>query len=137
MALEKDDGTPVTITDFLGLATSRPLMAAAMALFMMSSIGIPLTGGFMGKWLVFGASVRGGLILLSVVAVLTSVVSAFYYMRVVMNMYMYVEPNQAATATPGDSLSLRTAVYVSAIGVLVTGIVVPVVTLLMNNVQLL
>jgi NADH-quinone oxidoreductase subunit N len=112
-------------------------MAAAMAVFMMSSIGIPLTGGFMGKWLVFGASVHGGLILLAVVAVLTSVVSAFYYMRVVMNMYMYVEPNQTVPATPGDSRALRAAIYVSAIGVLVTGIVVPLVTALMNNVQLI
>lgn len=137
MALEKDDGTPVTLTDFMGLGTSRPLMAAAMGVFMMSLIGIPLTGGFMGKWLVFGASVNGGLILLSVVAVLTSVVSAFYYMRIVMNMYMHVEADQTVADTPGDSRSLRTAIYVSAIGVLVTGIIVPLVSALMNNVRLI
>jgi len=137
MALEKDDGTPVMITDFHGLGTSRPLMAAAMAVFMMSLIGIPLTGGFMGKWLVFGAAVHGGLILLSVVAVLTSVVSAFYYMRVVMNMYLYVEVDQTATATPGDSRALRAAIYVSAAGVLITGIAIPVVAALMNNVRLI
>jgi NADH-quinone oxidoreductase subunit N len=137
MALEKDDGTPVTITDFTGLATSRPLLAAAMAVFMMSLIGIPLTGGFMGKWLIFGAAVHGGLILLAVVAVLTSVVSAFYYMRVVMNMYLYVEKDQAATATPGDSRALNVAIYASAVGVLIMGIVVPVITLLINNVHLL
>jgi NADH-quinone oxidoreductase subunit N len=137
MALEKDDGSPVSITDFKGLATSRPVLAAAMAVFMMSLIGIPLTAGFMGKWLVFGAAVHGGLIALSVVGVLTSVVSAFYYMRVVMNMYTYVEKGEALPATPGDSRALNVAIYASAVGVLVIGIIVPLVTALMGGVQLL
>ncbi len=137
MALEKDDGSPVAISDFRGLATSRPLLAASMAVFMMSLIGIPLTGGFIGKWLVFGASVRGGLILLAVVGVLTSVVSAFYYMRVVMNMYLYVESSETPTGTPGDSRALTAAIYISAVGVLVMGIIVPLVSALINNVHLI
>src|SRR5258706_10051890 len=76
------------ITAYAGLARRRPLLAAAMAIFMLSLTGIPPTGGFMGKFYVFRAAVDAGRYDLAIVGVLASVVGAFFYLRVVMQMYV-------------------------------------------------
>ena len=105
-----------------------------MTIFMFSLTGIPLTAGFMGKWLVFGAAVQAGLFPLAIIGVLTSVVSAFYYMRVVVNMYL--RDSEDDSLAEGATPPVRMAIYASAAGVLVIGIVVPLVTNLVNMVQL-
>jgi len=133
LAIEKEDGSGTKIDDFVGLYNSRPVMAAAMAIFMLSLTGIPLTGGFLGKWLIFGAAVQAGLIPLAIIGVLTSVISAFYYMRVVVNMYL--RGGDTAPETEGATPAVQWAVYASMGGVLITGIVVPLVTNLVNVVQ--
>ena len=76
------------IEDFAGLAHSRPGMAALMTLFMVSLAGIPGTAGFMGKFYVFRAAVNADLVWLTVLGVLTSVVSLYYYLRLPVVMYM-------------------------------------------------
>lgn len=134
MALEYEQGKEIMLDDFNGLYNSRPWLAMAMALFMFSLTGIPLTAGFLGKWLVFGAAVQSGLILLVVIGVLTSVVSAFYYIRVVVNMYLNTESagdEAAAMTTP-----LQVAIYAAAAGVLLLGILAPLATNLVNMVHL-
>jgi len=78
----------VNIPDYAGLAAKRPLLAATMAIFLFSLAGIPGTAGFMGKFYVFAAGVKAGLIPLVVIAVLNSAVAAYYYLRVVYIMYM-------------------------------------------------
>ncbi|HSR47689.1 MAG TPA: NADH-quinone oxidoreductase subunit N [Anaerolineales bacterium] len=88
VALERFDGTGTTIDSYAGLGRRRPWIALAMTVFMLSLIGVPPTLGFLGKFLVFGATVDAGLIALAVIGVLTSLVSAFYYLRVVVTMYM-------------------------------------------------
>jgi len=88
MALERDDGTGTHLDDFIGLAKTQPLLSFMMAVFMLSLTGIPLTAGFIGKWLVFQAALQAELVPLAVIGVLTSVVSAFYYIRIVVNMYL-------------------------------------------------
>lgn len=120
IALEGEQGSNTTLASFSGLANSRPLLAAAMTVFMLSLTGIPLTGGFIGKWLVFGATIQAGLIPLAVVGVLTSVVSAFYYMRVVVNMYLNTDA--AGSQTESMTRPLGWAIAVSAVGVLLLGI---------------
>ena len=75
------------ITDLAGLARTRPLMAAAMAIFMFSMAGIPPLAGFFAKLVVFQAAVAAGLITLAVLGVLASVVGAFYYLRIIKVMY--------------------------------------------------
>jgi NADH-quinone oxidoreductase subunit N len=135
-ALEKDDGTGVELSDFIGLYNTRPGMALAMAIFMLSLTGIPLTGGFIGKWIVFGAAVQAGLIPLAVIGVLTSVISAFYYVRIIVNMFLLGEQGQGNPAV-GSSPSLRAAVYISTAGVLISGIAVPLVLSLVNMVKLI
>ena len=81
IALEKNDNQGLQLDDYKGLATRSPLVAMALAYFMFSFTGIPLTGGFAGKFFVFRASIEAGLIGLTIVGVLTSVVSGFYYLR--------------------------------------------------------
>lgn len=76
------------IDDFAGLARSRPALAAAMTLFLVSLAGIPGTAGFMGKFYVFLATVQAGHVGLTILAVLTSLVSVYYYLRLPVVMYM-------------------------------------------------
>jgi NADH-quinone oxidoreductase subunit N len=76
------------IEDFTGLARRQPLAAFMMLMFMVSLAGIPPTAGFIGKFYLFRAAVEAGLIWLAVAAVLFAAVSAYFYLRVVMVMYM-------------------------------------------------
>lgn len=133
-AIEKDDGSGTDLEDFVGLYNSRPMMAVAMALFMLSLIGMPLTAGFIGKWLVFGAVIQAGLIPLAVIGVLTSVISAFYYMRVIINMYLRTEGE--GNEAEGATAPVKWAIYASMAGVLIVGLAVPLITNFVNVVQL-
>ncbi len=134
IAIEKDDGTGTNLDDFKGLGKSRPVLAAMMAIFMLSLTGIPLTGGFIGKWFVFWATLNAGLTVLAVIGVLTSVVSAFYYIRVVVNMYLADgEGDPAAGATN----YVNWATYIAFAGTILIGIAPFVVTTLSDRVAFL
>ena len=82
------------ITDLAGLSRTHPMTAAAMAIFMFSLAGIPPLAGFFSKLFIFQAAIQAGLVTLAVIGVLTSVVGAFYYIRIVKLMYFdeAVEP---------------------------------------------
>ena len=82
--------------------------------------------------MVFGAAVQSNLIILAVIGVLTSVVSAFYYMRVVVSMFLR---DGDGSETPGATLPVTLAVYASMAGVLITGIIVPVVASLASAIN--
>jgi len=88
IALEKAEGKGLEIADYAGLAKKYPALAAAMTVFMLSFIGFPPTLGMVGKFYLFRAVIAGGYPGLAVLGVLTSLVSAYYYLRVVVNMYM-------------------------------------------------
>ncbi len=88
-----------TIDDFTGLAKRQPVVAFLMLVFMVSLAGIPPTAGFIGKFYLFSAAVEAGLAWLAVVALLFAVVSAYYYLRVVMVMYMR-DPDHMAAPIP-------------------------------------
>ncbi len=88
ISLEKKDNQGLEIADYAGLSKRRPLMAAAMAIFMLSLTGMPITLGLVGKFYLFRIAVESGYIGLAVIGVLTSLVSAFYYLRVIVVMYM-------------------------------------------------
>jgi NADH-quinone oxidoreductase subunit N len=88
IALEKSEGKGLEISDYMGLAKKYPTLAAAMTVFMLSFIGFPPTLGMVGKFYLFRAVIAGGFPGLAVIGVLTSLVSAYYYLRVVVNMYM-------------------------------------------------
>jgi NADH-quinone oxidoreductase subunit N len=76
------------ISDYAGLAKKHPALAAAMTVFMLSLIGLPPTLGLVGKIYLFRAVIDGGFYGLAIIGVLTSLVSAYYYLRVVVTMYM-------------------------------------------------
>jgi NADH-quinone oxidoreductase subunit N len=105
--------------DFAGLGQQRPAIAALMVLFMVSLAGIPGTGGFIAKFTLFAAAVQAGQVPLVILAVLASLVSVFYYLRLPVVMFMRDpgdEPRRMATST-GEGLALA----VCAILVLVLG----------------
>jgi NADH-quinone oxidoreductase subunit N len=133
-AIERIDGTGVGLDDISGLYNSRPGLAVAMAIFMLSLTGIPLTAGFVGKYLVFNAAVQAGLIPLAIVGVLTSVVSAFYYMRVIVNMFLRTDAAGPEASGAGQPLVLT--VYAAMAGVIVLGILPMLVTNLISMVRL-
>ncbi|MBP9675643.1 MAG: NADH-quinone oxidoreductase subunit N [Anaerolineaceae bacterium] len=87
VAVEKNDGSGNEINDLTGLGKSSPALAAAMTVFMLSFTGIPLTLGFWGKFYLFRTAIQGGFIWLAVLGLLTSLVSAYYYLRVVVKMF--------------------------------------------------
>ncbi len=89
IALENEEGKGLEIQDYAGLGKSHPLMAAAMTVFMLSLTGIPPTLGLVGKFYLFSAVVDAGMYWLAIVGVLTSLISAYYYLRVVVVMYMH------------------------------------------------
>jgi NADH-quinone oxidoreductase subunit N len=108
------------IEQLAGLGERRPVLAALMTLFMVSLAGIPGTVGFMAKFHLFLAAVRGGQVVLTIVAVLTSVVGVYYYLRVPVMMYMH-EPS-AATVRREISSGEAAVLLVCAVAVLLLGI---------------
>jgi len=87
-ALSRDGREPLSLNDVAGLAERRPALAAALTVFLVSLTGIPITAGFVGKFYLFNAAVSSGWVWLALVGVVMSVVSAYYYLRVVVAMYM-------------------------------------------------
>ena len=94
----KGGESDVQIDDLAGLATTRPWLAFALAVCMLSLLGFPGTAGFIGKWYILGAAVAGGKGWLAALLVLTSVISAGYYLPVIMAMYMRSAPFAEAHA---------------------------------------
>ncbi|MBA5869458.1 MAG: NADH-quinone oxidoreductase subunit NuoN [Nitrospira sp. CR2.1] len=86
--LRKEGQESENIEDYAGLAKREPLAAFFMLVFLVSLAGIPPTAGFIGKFYIFMAAVNGGMTWLAVVAVVFAAISAFYYLRIVMVMYM-------------------------------------------------
>ena len=113
------DGEAAHLSQWAGLARRSPLTAAVMALFLLALAGIPLTSGFTGKFAVFRAAIDDGAWPLVVVALLTSAVAAFFYLRVIVLMY-FSEPavDGPTIGVPGLPTTLVLAVTVTATVVL-------------------
>jgi NADH-quinone oxidoreductase subunit N len=125
-------GEDQTIDAYAGLFRRRPALALAMALAMLSLTGIPPTAGFEGKYLLFQAAIQAGWVWLVIVGVLTSVISAYYYLRVVVVMFMR-EPGDAPAAMAPAGPARAVALGVTAVATLVIGILP---ALLLNPVTL-
>jgi NADH-quinone oxidoreductase subunit N len=109
------------IEDFAGLAQRQPVMAAMLTIFLLSLIGVPLTGGFFGKFYIFKAALEANLVWLTVLGLLNSAVAAYYYLRVLVVMYMK-DPNESEDPLPPAGAAMKIAVFGSAIGTLLLGI---------------
>jgi len=112
----------VTFEDYRGFGYVSPLLGMAMLVFMLSLIGIPLTGGFVGKFQIFKAAVEQGYLWLAVVGVINSVISVYYYLRLVVVMYMQPPTGASLQVRPPFNLALTVAIAASLAGVVYLGI---------------
>jgi len=110
----------VTLEDYEGLGRSAPLLAATLTIFLISLIGIPVTGGFFAKFYVFSAAVKANLIWLTIIGVLNSGVGAYYYLRIIVMMYMR-ESRKEVPVTPVP-FALRLALAACLVATLYLGI---------------
>jgi NADH-quinone oxidoreductase subunit N len=88
LSLSRTGDARVNLEDYAGLGRTSPLLAAALSVFLLSLAGVPLTAGFMGKLYLFGAAIQKGYVGLAIIGVLNSLLSVFYYFRVMVVMYM-------------------------------------------------
>ncbi|MBV9769571.1 MAG: NADH-quinone oxidoreductase subunit N [Bryobacterales bacterium] len=111
----------VHIEDLAGLGWKQPVTAALFAVFLLSLIGVPLTGGFFGKFYIFKAALNANLVGLAILGMLNSVVGAFYYLRVLVVMYMQ-EPGEATLSVQPVGAGIGATLWVAAAGTLLLGI---------------
>jgi len=117
--LENDDERNLTFEHYSGLAGRRPYLAAVMTVFMLSLSGIPPFAGFLGKYYVFAAAVDAHMTWLAVIGVLTSVLGAYYYLRLVV--VMYFEEADESLAAVSSKLGLAVLTF-AALAVIELGI---------------
>jgi len=110
-----------SLEDFAGLGQKQPMTAAMLTIFLLSLIGVPLTGGFFGKFYIFKAALESHLIWLTVLGLLNSAVAAYYYLRILVMMYMQ-EPSEAASNVEPLTPGLSAALILPALGTLALGI---------------
>jgi NADH-quinone oxidoreductase subunit N len=119
IALEQRGEAAWDLGDFAGLYGRRPQLAIAMALCMFSLAGVPPTAGFWGKFYVFTAAWAAGLQWLAVVGVLTSAIAAFFYLRIVVQMFMR-DPVREVRQTYDRALGI--GIGVAALGIVLIGL---------------
>jgi NADH-quinone oxidoreductase subunit N len=122
------------LRDYAGLWYSHPALASLMTIFLLSLGGFPPTAGFFGKWYIFSAAVGAGYYWLAIIGVLSSVVSVFFYLRVVVMMYMSERDARPAPA-PLTRVAIG-ALVLSVIGIIVLGILpTPLINLAQASVE--
>lgn len=138
IALVREDGRPLeNMDDYAGLSKEHPGLALCMALFMLSLAGLPPTGGFFAKFLIFRGAIEQGsleagqrqsmIILAAVIGILTSVASLFYYLRVVVTMYMSPAAETAVPEAPAAARcryawAVNLLIYLAALVTLASGL---------------
>lgn len=108
------------IEDYRGIGFESPVLAFSLSLFLLSLLGMPLTAGFMGKIMVFGAAIERGYYGLVVIAVLNTAVSAYYYLRLII--VMFFGERTMAWSAPRIPASVALALVITVLGVLYLGI---------------
>lgn len=111
----------VEINDLAGLGQRQPVMAALLTVFLLSLIGVPLTGGFFGKFYIFKAALDSNLIWLTVLGLLNSAVAAYYYLRLIVMMYMQ-PPAEEAAELPAPSPGIAFAVWATSLTTIFLGV---------------
>ncbi len=112
----------VSFEDLAGIGRRHPAAALPFALFLISLAGVPPTAGFFGKWFIFRVAMDGGFYWLTIIAFINSVIGAYYYLRVLVYMYMREPAAGAPVAEPMRSGYVTAALLVSAILVLILGL---------------
>jgi NADH-quinone oxidoreductase subunit N len=104
----------VTLEDYEGLGRSSPLLAATLTIFLLSLIGIPMTGGFFAKFYVFNAAVKANFIWLTIIGVINGGVGAYYYLRIIVRMYMRESRKEVPVTPVPFALALALACCLAA-----------------------
>ena len=110
----------VELEDYAGLGRRSPLLAATLTIFLLSLIGIPMTGGFFAKFYVFSAALKANLVVLTLIGVINSAIGAYYYLRVIVLMYMR-EPREE-TALPRVPIGVGITLAITAITTICLGL---------------
>jgi NADH-quinone oxidoreductase subunit N len=114
----------LSLDDYAGLGRRQPVVAAALSLFLLSLLGLPVTAGFFGKFYVFKAAVNSHLIWLAVLMAVNSIIGAYYYFRLIVVMYMR-EPNLESGPAPavvGFPIAVNVVLAVTALGTVYFGL---------------
>jgi len=120
VAMSGKDMEHTSLGDFAGLGRRNPWLAASFSIFLLSLAGFPPTAGFLAKFYVFSAAVREGHILLAVAAVLASLISVAYYLKVIVVMYM--QDGEAEVVVEGDDPALYLVVFLCLLGTIQLGL---------------
>src|SRR5271167_4803056 len=112
--LASADEKYVTLDDYAGLGRRSPLLAAILTVFLLSLIGIPVTGGFFAKFYVFSAALKSHLVGLTIIGVINSAIAAYYYLRVIVYMYMQDERGDIPVARIPAGLGVALAISLIA-----------------------
>lgn len=118
--LDKDQNDPQTLTDISGLGFRRPVIGMALAIFMFSLAGLPPTAGFIGKFYIFKVAIDSGEYTLAIIGIFTSIVSVYYYLRVVY--YMYMRDPVDVPVEPRPGAFSYGALAISVAGILIIGL---------------
>ena len=110
----------VNMEDYAGLGRRSPVLAATLTIFLLSLIGIPMTGGFFAKFYVFSAALQANLVGLTIIGVINSAVGAYYYLRLIVVMYMR-DPKEDAPLAP-ISFTMGTALALSIAATIYLGV---------------
>jgi NADH-quinone oxidoreductase subunit N len=110
----------LNVEDYRGLAAERPAVAACMTVFLLSLAGFPATAGFLGKFYIFRAAIHSHLIGLTILALLNSVVSVYYYFKIIVAMYMH--EGKTATSEAVLPWPVRAALAISILGIFWLGL---------------
>jgi NADH:ubiquinone oxidoreductase subunit 2 (subunit N) len=122
-AVRRDSGGETThLSKWAGLGKTSPVLAGSFAVFMLSFAGIPLTGGFIGKWGVFSAAYSGGFWWLVVIGVLVSALAAYFYVRVIVLMF-FTDPVGEGPTVAVPSVMTTVVIVVAVVGTVGLGII--------------
>ena len=111
----------VGIDDYAGLGRRSPLLALTLTIFMLSLIGIPITGGFFAKFYVFNAALKSNLVWLTIIGLMNSGIAAYYYLRLIVVMYMHESHEEGRLAVPVP-VPLAIALVISAAATIYLGL---------------
>jgi NADH-quinone oxidoreductase subunit N len=135
IAVARKKDSYLNIYDYSGLAYQYPGLAAIMSVFLFSLVGMPPTAGFLGKFYIFSAAVQAGYIWLVIFAVINSLISVYYYLRITVIMYM--KPAEAELGPVATTPVVNATLIISALAVLLLGIFPGAIfTLAMNSVKI-
>lgn len=117
--IEKQDDNRLNLEDYKGLSKSNPFLAATMAIFMFSLVGLPPFGGFIGKYYLFLSAIETGYLWLTIIAVIASLISVYFYIGLIINMYFREQSNPIEKISLGHA---NISLIIGIIGILLLGV---------------